>query len=558
MKTKKVTKKYGEIEESLRESCEATVLGLLQQATQNFQIKDEVSIIEELENLPLNHGIFEYQKLMIRIFEDVDGVEIRDCTVEDANHNVLELLPMPGPFVEVTKHNVMLRYRIFWLLGPYTLQTNLVRVGRLDEERLFKFVNLSKAETKIVKMMAKTLNPTLVRFPMRLELSDQSDAHRAANSANCDEIELERSRQIMQDLNHCEQMFFTASLIANVYGSLADRERPYFLFAFELDAEDVEEEREMRRKMENMALILSFNHNPGVPPVFPTAVNLNDAKAAQLLRSLSGVVPVAHVYGASSALRDITNELAAARMSLIQGLPSGHPLTCCPIVAGKNFSDALLCTTEWETPRFLGNKTVAELRRTMAYLLREEEQLLEAFRERYVKIAEAPLSYEAAYIHCWWDAINAVLGVEQPAQATPMLGIPARQAEREAKRESFDKAVDKLCDFRAYPHLIAMTSRELLDDQACFFYTRKGKNKIAFSSDAFRAFAVETLGVSASDEPEFRRLLRDRYRLITEPQLTTTIVGRGGENAAHVLIDVAACDNYLKTRQLLEENRDDF
>lgn len=75
----------------------------------------------------------------------------------------------------------------------------------------------------------------------------------------------------------------------------------------------------------------------------------------------------------------------------------------------------------------------------------------------------------------------------------------------------------------------------MLDDQPGFFYTRKGKDKIAFSSDAFRAFAVETLGVSTLDEPVFRRLLRDRYRLITEPQLTTTIVGRGVENAAHVI-----------------------
>lgn len=64
----------------------------------------------------------------------------------------------------------------------------------------------------------------------------------------------------------------------------------------------------------------------------------------------------------------------------------------------------------------------------MAYLLREEEQLLEAFRERFIKIAEASSSYEAAYIHYWWDAINAVLGIEQPAQAMLMQGIAGRPA----------------------------------------------------------------------------------------------------------------------------------
>ena len=179
MKAKKIEKKMSKIEHELRQCSRAVLHGLLGIGVSNLGVKEEISFIQDWAEVPDMEVFEKYAALIRDIFEDVEGITIRGLTVQDANHSVIEFLPLPGPVVEVTENGKMHRFQVFWMAGKYTLQTILKQIDGFDDEVVFQSIDLCRADSKVVKLMRKTMLPVLAQYPQRLNLIDHSAEYRA-------------------------------------------------------------------------------------------------------------------------------------------------------------------------------------------------------------------------------------------------------------------------------------------------------------------------------------------------------------------------------------------
>ena len=339
-----------------------------------------------------------------------------------------------------------------------------------------------------------------------------------------------------------------SSVISTLNDRLQDFEKPYFLWMIELTSNGNKQEKEENfrgrlQEIEEFAASLNFNHPPEVSPLFPAVFSLNDKKTAKMVMCMSGSTAVVHC-DEKAPFREIAREMEAARISRLNGLPSQYPLRSCPIFVGRKLPRTVSWIAEWETPSSKGGTKTGDVRRLLAALYRSEDELLEAFRRRFVKISERSVHTQAAYYDAWAGAIDEVLAVGEDGLSSTIAKDTTRQAELRDKENRFKEAVKSIANYGAFGDLIAPSSKEVDEDYIGFWYRRKdGSRKLAFAHSDFQKFVVDVLGLEKSDEPEFRQQLRDRWHLITESELTTTIAGKGRKNAAHVLIDVDACDN---------------